>query len=251
MRHSDPLLPGSFTPVASNARTWKPPAADTAKPCSQDNSAHSACSQAFDFLGRLSRATSDNSARSAFLARTTVSRREYPHARCIKRVRSDLSTDLSFRSPFSAPVSSARSAHLSVRNDTSRSRFSLVLDGPSASRMATATQKSQLENQVGAYDTFFQKLVRASATIDIRQRSIEVRFRPRANNPFPLAANYVRMRPAIPWPADCTHPQIPLSLPNPHMLYESGNLGQGIIGAADGCAVPGSSDEIVQAPDSL
>ena len=51
MRHSDPVLPGSFTLVASNARTWKPPAADTAKPCSQDNSAHGGCSQAFDLLG--------------------------------------------------------------------------------------------------------------------------------------------------------------------------------------------------------
>ena len=169
MRHSDPVLPGSFTLVASNARTWKPPAADTAKPCPQKNSAHSACSQAFDFPGRLSRATSD---KSAFLARTTVSRRECPHARCIKRVRSDLSTDLSFRSPFSAPVSPARSAHLSGRNDTSRSQYSLALDGPSASRVATATQESQFENQVSAYDTFFHKLVRASATIDIRRRSI-------------------------------------------------------------------------------
>lgn len=48
-------------------------------------------------------------------------------------------------------------------------------------------------------DTLFHKLVRASATIDIRQSSIEVRFRRRANNPFLLNADYARMRPAIPW----------------------------------------------------
>ena len=193
MRHRDSVLPGSFTLVASNARTWKPPAADTAKPCSRNNSAHSACSQALDFLSRLSRATS---ARSAFLGCTTVSRSECPHARYINRVSSDLSTDLSFRSPLSAPVSPARSAHLSGRNDTSRSQYSLDLDGPFVSRMATATQESQFEHQVSAHDTFFHKLVRASAANDIRKRSIEVRLRPRANNPFPLAANHARMRPA-------------------------------------------------------
>ena len=88
----------------------------------------------------------------------------------------------------------------------------------------------------------------ASATIEIRQRSIEIRFRRRANNPFPLAANHARMRPAIPWLGDRTHPQIPLSL---HVLNESGNPGQGIDGTADKCAVPGPSDEVVQAPDSL
>ena len=48
-------------------------------------------------------------------------------------------------------------------------------------------------------DTLFHKLVRASATIDNRQSSIEVRFRRRANNPFLLNADYARMRPAIPW----------------------------------------------------
>ena len=48
-------------------------------------------------------------------------------------------------------------------------------------------------------DTLFHKLVRASATIDIRRSSIEVRFRRRANNPFLLNADYARMRPAIPW----------------------------------------------------
>ena len=37
-------------------------------------------------------------------------------------VRSNLSTDSSFRSPFSAPVSPASSAPLCGRNDTSRTQ---------------------------------------------------------------------------------------------------------------------------------
>ena len=41
-------------------------------------------------------------------------------------------------------------------------------------------------------DTLFHKLVRTSATINISQRSIEVRLRRRANNPFPLATNHAR-----------------------------------------------------------
>ena len=46
--------------------------------------------------------------------------------------------------------------------------------------------------------TLVHKLVRASTTIDIRQRSVEVRSRRRANKPFLLAADCAQMRPAIP-----------------------------------------------------
>ena len=99
--------------------------ADTAKPYSLICSAHSGCSQASDFLSRLSRATSDKSARFALQARTAVSRRECPHASCSKSVRSKPSANFSFRSPFSAPVSPASSAHLCERNDNSSSHFSL------------------------------------------------------------------------------------------------------------------------------
>ena len=58
--------------------------------------------------------------------------------------------------------------------------------------------------ETARYDPRFRKLARASATIDIGQGSIEVRFRRRANNPFLLTADYARMRPTIPWLDGCT-----------------------------------------------
>ena len=58
--------------------------------------------------------------------------------------------------------------------------------------------------ETARYDSLFHKLVRASATINMHQHSIEGRFRRRANHPFLLAANYARMRPAIPWLGDGT-----------------------------------------------
>lgn len=49
------------------------------------------------------------------------------------------------------------------------------------------------------------KLVGASATFEIRRRSIEVgNRRRRAGIPFPLAADYAQMRPEIPWHGDRT-----------------------------------------------
>lgn len=48
------------------------------------------------------------------------------------------------------------------------------------------------------------KLVGASATFDIRRRSIEVGFRRRADVPFLLAADCAQMRPEIPWLCDGT-----------------------------------------------
>ena len=93
-------------------------------PCSRNSSTHSAYSQSRDFRSRLSRATSDRSARRAWRARTTVSRKECPQPRWISRVRSRFSGDLSLRSPFNAPVSAARSCQLSGKNDSSKSQSS-------------------------------------------------------------------------------------------------------------------------------
>ena len=51
-------------------------------------------------------------------------------------------------------------------------------------------------------DTLFHKLVRACGANAIRRRGIEVRFRRRVGNPFLPAADYPRMRPAVPWLGD-------------------------------------------------
>ena len=77
-----------------------------------------------DFFSRFSSATSDRSARCACRARTTVSRNECPQPRCSRRVRSRLSTALSLRSPFSAPVSCASSRQSCGRNDNRTSQSS-------------------------------------------------------------------------------------------------------------------------------
>ena len=47
--------------------------------------------------------------------------------------------------------------------------------------------------------TIFRKLVRSSATLEICNDSIIVRFRRRANNPLLLNANYGELRQRIPW----------------------------------------------------
>ena len=119
-----PLGPGSFTVVASTARTWNAPPGTTARPCSSNRRTHSACSQPLDFLSRFNSATSDRLARCACRARTAVSRNECPQPRCSRRVRRRLSTALSLRSPFNAPVSRASSRQSGGRNDSSTSQSS-------------------------------------------------------------------------------------------------------------------------------
>ena len=111
---------------------------------------HRARSQSPDFLSRFNSATSDRSARFAFLARTTVSRSECPQARCSSSVRSRASTDLSLRSPFNAPVSRASSCQSSGRNDITTSQSSFICPA-SPHRASTQHTDRRHAKQVSAH----------------------------------------------------------------------------------------------------
>ena len=84
-------MPGSFTVGA--ALIWKP----AATLCS----ARRTRPQSFEFFNRFIKAMAVKSAR--FLARTTVSRNEYPHPTCSRSADSQPT----YPYPFSAPVSVA------------------------------------------------------------------------------------------------------------------------------------------------
>ena len=77
--HSEPVRPGFFTVVASNARAWSPPSPASATPRSRNRATHLACSQSPHLRSRFNNATSDSSALFAPRARTTVSRNACPH----------------------------------------------------------------------------------------------------------------------------------------------------------------------------
>ena len=78
---------------------------------------------------RFSNATSDSSANCAWRARTTVSRSEYPHARCTMRILSNFPGALSRRNPFNALVFLANSFHCGGKKDISTLQSSSIIVG--------------------------------------------------------------------------------------------------------------------------
>ena len=112
---------------------------------------------------RLSNATSESSAKPACLARTTVSRREWPQPKCSNRTRRQSSADLSWRNPFKAPVMFANSRQLAGKNDRSNPQSSCAAFGFVMLRKLS-NALPEVNKQVSAYAAKPEAWIRLSGS---------------------------------------------------------------------------------------
>src|SRR5262245_10753125 len=124
MRHKLPVVPGSLTVVLSTSRKCRGLLfSGRMTPVVGSSARHNSWSHSSAVRSRLNKATAESSATPAALARTTVSCKEYPRAKCNKSVRSRASTDRTPRNRLLAPVSTASSCQLLGKRERSVCQF--------------------------------------------------------------------------------------------------------------------------------
>ena len=135
-RHSDPVLPGSFTVVASNAPNFEAPALryrNALLPKQFHAQGVQPVLRLPQPLQATPRPTNRPSSPSAPVPRSPATSARSRDAG--SSVRNKFSTDLSFRRPFNVPVSSANARQSPGKNDTSNSQSSFTLKVPATPRV--------------------------------------------------------------------------------------------------------------------